>query len=364
LRALAGDKIRYNTLLNQREIWHGRTVLRSTPRQIHLGTNWTCNLKCFFCRRETGDKQRLDALPPDQLQISAMAVERLMPVLPFAEILTLTPLGEPLMWSGLPEFLDRYRAVGSRNLQLTTNGNATTEKRARMLVESGVRRIYVSIDTAEPEMYAEMRTGGTLEKATEGLAILNEWKGRLDSELPEIIIAATFLRRNIEHLPGLVRYAKDNRVGKITVQLMDAEDDSFEPETLAHHVPLTVGTIREAKRAADELGIELIVDLAMRNMLSAHSGEEGVADLLAADHDLDMRGQSLMDKCVFPWTYLTVDTDGDVRPCCWAGVSLGNLTEKTFGEVWNGATVQRMRGDFLSNHIPEYCRDKHCRVDL
>jgi MoaA/NifB/PqqE/SkfB family radical SAM enzyme len=364
LRRLSGDKIRYNTLLNQREIWHGRTVLQSTPREIQVGTNWTCNLKCFFCRREIGDKERLAALPSDKLEIPAAAMERLMMALPYAEIFTLTPLGEPLMYSGLGEFLDRYRRAGAKNLQLTTNGNVTTEKRARMLAESGVRRIYVSIDTAEPETYAQMRGGGSLDKATEGLALLNEWKARLHSDLPEIIIAATFLRRNIEHLPGLVRYAHANGIRKITVQLMDAEDDSIELETLGHHMPLTVRTLREAKRVADELGVELIVDLAMRNLLSAHSGEEGVSAFLAADRELDTRGKTLMDKCVYPWTFLVVDTDGDVRPCCWAGVSFGNLAEKPFDEVWNGAAVQRMRREFLNNRIPEYCRGKHCRVDL
>ena len=364
LRMLSSDKIRYNTLLNQREIWHGRVALQSTPREIQVGTNWTCNLKCFFCRREAGDKERLAALPSDQLEIPEVAIERLMAVLPYTEIFTLTPLGEPLMYSGLEEFLDRYRLAGARNLQLTTNGNVTTEKRARMLVESGVWRIYVSIDSAEPETYAEMRTGGSLDKATEGLHLLNEWKTRLNVELPEMIIAATFLRRNIEHLPGLVRYASDNEVRKVTVQLMDAEEESLEPETLGHHVPLTVKSIIEARRVADELGVELIVDLAMRNLLSAHSGKEGVGDLLAVDSDLDTRGQTLMDKCVYPWTFLVVDTDGDVRPCCWAGISFGNLAEKTFEEIWNGSAVQRMRRDFLNNHIPESCRGKHCRVDL
>ena len=40
-RAASRDKARYNTLLNQREIWHERTRLDSFPREIQIGTNWT-----------------------------------------------------------------------------------------------------------------------------------------------------------------------------------------------------------------------------------------------------------------------------------------------------------------------------------
>ena len=364
LRRLSSQKARYNTLLNQREIWHGRARLDSFPREIQVGTNWTCNLRCYFCRRQSVEAERLASLQPSQREIPQAALDKLMAVLPYAEVFNLTPLGEPLLYSGLDRLLERCRAVRPRNLQLTTNGNAMTEARARQLVEAGVRRIFFSIDSADPTTYAEMRVGGTLDKASEGLAHLNEWKARLGADIPEIVIASTFMRRNITDLPGLVEFARANQASLLSVQLMEAEDPSLEPETLGRHIPLTVDWLRQARRKARELGVNLAVHPALRNLLAAHAGEPGVAELLAEEPALDTRGQTLMDKCLYPWTFLVVDTDGDARPCCWAALSYGNLAERSFDEIWNGEAAQRMRRDFLSNLISPYCQGKHCRVDL
>ena len=59
---------------------------------------------------------------------------------------------------------------------------------------------------ADAEHYVAMRVGGNLDKVTEGLQYLNEWRDRLNTNLPEMIIASTFMRQNIEDLPGLVEY--------------------------------------------------------------------------------------------------------------------------------------------------------------
>jgi MoaA/NifB/PqqE/SkfB family radical SAM enzyme len=363
LRAVTSEKARYNTLLNQREIWQGRVRLESFPREIQVGTNWTCNLKCFFCKRETTDKDRLAALPKNELEIPEAAMETLVRILPCAEIFTLTPLGEPLMYSGLNRILERYRASGACNLQMTTNGNIVKENQIRQLVESRARRIYVSIDSADPAMYAELRAGGSLDKVSEFLHRVNEWKDRLDSDMPEIIIAATFMRRNIPHLAGLVEFAHAHRIERISVQLMEAEDAELEPETLGHHIPLAVQSLREARRVADERGVELLIHLALRNLISAHAGEAEAAALLADAPAIDMRGTTLMRKCTYPFTFLVIDTDADARPCCWTGMSFGKL-DSDFDAVWNGPRAQTMRRNFFDNHIPNECRGTHCRVDL
>ncbi|MCX7013996.1 MAG: radical SAM protein [Candidatus Sumerlaeota bacterium] len=305
-----------------------------------------------------------DPLAPSQREISEAAMERLMRVLPYVEVFTLTPLGEPLLYTGLDRLLERYEAAGCGNLQLTTNGNAMTEERARRLVEAGTRRIYFSIDTADPATYRDMRVGGDLSKATEAIAHLNDWKTRLAVPHPEIVLASTFMRRNIGDLPGLIRYAHANRIHRVSVQLMEAEDPAMEPETLAYHLPLTVESLREGRRAAEDLGVDMVIHLALRNLLSAHAAEPDVAALLGAQPALDLRGRRLMDKCLYPWTFLVVDTDGEARPCCWAAIRYGNLAEQTFDEVWNSPTAQETRKSFLADMIPPGCRQKHCRVDL
>jgi radical SAM protein with 4Fe4S-binding SPASM domain len=71
-----------------------------------------------------------------------------------------------------------------------------------------------------------------------------------------------------------------------------------------------------------------------------------------------------VERCALPWHNLLIDTDGEVRPCCWAGVSWGNLNRAALGDIWNGPQARGMRQAFLRNIVPRSCRKKHCRVDL
>ncbi|MDD4279650.1 MAG: SPASM domain-containing protein, partial [Candidatus Sumerlaeales bacterium] len=74
---------------------------------------------------------------------------------------------------------------------------------------------------------------------------------------------------------------------------------------------------------------------------------------------------SLLEQCRDPWSSSLIDTDGDCRPCCWAGISYGNLSDgRSFGSVWNGDVAREVRRMFLANELPEGCRGRHCRVDV
>jgi len=140
--------------------------------------------------------------------------------------------------------------------------------------------------------------------------------------------------------------------------------------------------VREALRRGRETGQATRIHLALRNLLTAAAegrggggggaGEDPALDLdppeaIAGSDPLDglsTRSLTLIEKCHYPWYFLIVDTDGDVRPCCWASISWGNLNREDFTSIWNGPAAQSMRRDFLRNHIPPCCRGKHCRVDL
>lgn len=135
---------------------------------------------------------------------------------------------------------------------------------------------------------------------------------------------------------------------------------------------------------AQDRPIGVRVNIAFRNLLThvlslpewnqvtaytedGHSPEAGVAEaefVPAELGELSTRGRHLTEKCHYPWYFLLIDTDGDSRPCCWAGSRYGNLNEQTLEGIWNGPANVQMRQDFLNNHIPKGCQDKHCRVDL
>ncbi len=360
---LRGKKGR-NIALNRREFFHRRTTLRSLPIHVQVGTNLTCNLHCIFCRREVpSERQRLAQLSPAQREISPRVVEELIRLLPYVGLMNLTPLGEPLLYSGLERFLDANQRIGSQNLALTTNGILLADF-AERLVRGALAHLFISLDTSDPEVYRSMRVGGELEAVEEGIERVNECKIRLDTSLPALCLASTFMRRNIEQLPALVRFAHKHKVPEISVQLMEMENKSLEPESLAHHIELTRRILREAEDEAAHLGVRLIIHAALKNLLTAAEKEHKDDKTPPLPEYLSTKGKTLIEKCTYPWNFLLVDTDGDVRPCCWVSVSFGNLNDAPLRALWNNETARHMRRMFLQNIIPEYCRGKYCRVDI
>jgi len=141
----------------------GRTV-----NYLRVSVTDRCDFRCVYCMAED------------------------MTFLPKAEILTLEELdrlcsafvdlgvrklrltgGEPLVRKnimGLIESLGRHIKSGALDeLTLTTNGSQLA-RFADQLVECGVRRINVSLDTLDPDKFAEITRWGQLDKVKDGLA--------------------------------------------------------------------------------------------------------------------------------------------------------------------------------------------------
>lgn len=384
--AAPGEVKRWNSELNWREFWHGCTRLDSMPRQVQVGTNWTCNLKCSFCRlTQPWTRESMQKLPGEQLQISPRVETAVEKLLPCCEMLTLTPLGEPLLWSGLGNLLELHAKFGSKNLAMTSNGMLLNDRNCERLVRGQVAELFVSIDTNDPDVYKTMRVGGDLREVEAGLRRLGAWKEKLGSELPRLHCNATFMERNIRQAPSMVAWAGELGFSDLSVQLMEIENPEQESEFLGHHVELARQKVAETLENGRKMNFDVKPHLALRNLISASAAGRDVArhDFKAASPIMPeevkhadgqgetketgapaAEGRALIAKCFDPWFNVLIDTDGDVRPCCWTGISWGNLNQQPFEQVWNGPAAVGMRKAFLKNMIPEGCRGKHCRVDL
>jgi MoaA/NifB/PqqE/SkfB family radical SAM enzyme len=386
LAAATGEDIKFaNAELNWREYWHGMTALQSRPRFLQIGTNWTCNLRCNFCRLTLDSTQKvLKGKPPRELEISPRVLDNVLQLMPYAEMMNLTPLGEPMLYSKFGLILEKHRQLGCKNLSMTTNANLITDERARMLVESGIHHMFVSVDSSDSDVYAGMRVRGDLAKVEAALEAINRWKEKLRSKTPYLTLASTFMERNVRQMPDLLDFAVRHGFITYSIQLMETENVELEGEFLGYHLDLTKEMLLETVRRASTSPIDVRATIAFRNLLSKHltpaeykavtsisegmSGEKAQQDpatAVAGKTFLEStKGTTLLKKCHYPWYYLLIDTDGDARPCCWTGMTFGNLNELDYQQIWNGSVAKQMRQDFLNNHIPKGCQAKHCRVDL
>lgn len=134
---------------------------------LRLSVTDRCDLRCTYCMSE-----RMKFLPRKDL-LSIEELDRLVNA--FIDLgvrkVRLTG-GEPLVHQGimsLIESLGHEVAAGRLNeLTLTTNGTQLS-RFAKPLADNGVRRINVSLDTVNPENYAQLTRRGRLQQVLDGI---------------------------------------------------------------------------------------------------------------------------------------------------------------------------------------------------
>ncbi len=141
----------------------GRTV-----SYLRLSVTDRCDLRCVYCMAEHMTfLPKAEVLSLEELDRIASAFVRLG-----TRKLRLTG-GEPLVrkgMMGLVRSLSRHLASGAlTELTLTTNGTRLAEF-AGELAASGVRRVNVSLDTRNPELFRRLTRGGDLSKVLAGIA--------------------------------------------------------------------------------------------------------------------------------------------------------------------------------------------------
>ena len=58
---------------------------------------------------------------------------------------------------------------------------------------------------------------------------------------------------------------------------------------------------------------------------------------------------------------MMVSADGNVRPCCLAPGTLGNIHEASPEEVWNGELAQELRAAMVANQVHPVCAGAACQ---
>ena len=170
--------------------------------RIYVEPTIYCNLDCITCLRNVWD-ERLGRMKPatfDRILEGIRAVEP-RPLVFFGGI------GEPLFHPQLADMVARTKALGA-TVELITNGTLLNDKKARELIEAGLDVIWISIDGATPESYADVRLGAELPHVLENITHLRQIRPGGHHPQPKIGIAFVAMKRNIKDLPAVLNLAR------------------------------------------------------------------------------------------------------------------------------------------------------------
>ncbi len=132
---------------------------------LRLSITDRCNLRCRYCMPEEGvaPKPHTNIMSYEEiLAFAHLAVEAGI------SRIRLTG-GEPLVRKGVVELVAALNSIkGLEEVSITTNGILLT-KYAPDLWDAGLRRLNISIDSLDPDIYKELTRRGNLDEALAGM---------------------------------------------------------------------------------------------------------------------------------------------------------------------------------------------------
>jgi radical SAM protein with 4Fe4S-binding SPASM domain len=308
------SKLTFAKLLNVGMIWlsyqltrlRGKPIQWGTPMTISIEPTTACNLRCPECpsglrsfTRETGNmKEDFFRKVIDDMH------RRLVYLIFYFQ-------GEPYI---NPKFLDMVQYAHRKGIYTitSTNGHFLHPENARKTIESGLDRIIISIDGSTQDVYQQYRKEGTLNTVLEGARNLVKAKKEAGSATPHIVFQMLVVKPNEHQIEDVRKLAKE--IGADELKLKTAQVYDY--------------------RNGNEL---IPTQGKYSRYYQDHSGAWQVKN-------------KLLNQCWKLWHACVITWDGIVVPCCFdkdAVHKLGDLREKTFTEIWKGASYRQFRSQLL-----------------
>jgi MoaA/NifB/PqqE/SkfB family radical SAM enzyme len=326
-----------------------------SPVCLYLETTNRCNLLCTTCPRTYADLE-----PPADMSWELFT--SIVDQVPRLERAVLHGVGEPMLVKNLPRMV-RYLKDRGTYVLFNTNGTVLNERNGRALIEAGLDELRVSLDAANATSYLAVRGKNYFNRILKNVRAFRELQQREGLERPRVSAWLTGLKETIAELPEFVKVAAEIGVKEVYLQrLVFFEQDAI---GLARPDQALYETANREETATIERAAALAKSLGLTFSASGAASEPGMSLKRADD-------PSPWSTCRRPWTVMYVTANGRALPCCIAPFSqrgyenytLGDATQQTLREIWNGAAYTSFRDALMSDRPPTACANCGLRWSL
>lgn len=275
-----------------------RTRLPHPPLRLWIESTNACNLRCVMCPTS------LPEAPKRGFMDFALYTKIVDEAAEFAYDANLHHRGEAVLHPELPRMIRYAHDRGIRTM-LHTNGTLLDAAKAKEIAASGLDYLSFSFDGFERETYEKIRVRASFEQTVANIeGFLREKKargGRTPYTVIEVINFAGRGNADSAARAQFVRRFEGLPLDEVRIK---------EPHNWA-------GTVREGAGADPRTFV----------------------------------------PCTFPWFALVVFWDGMVVTCpqdFYGAYPVGNATNSSLREIWNGEPLQRLRADMLARNVSGY----------
>ena len=282
--------------------------------------------------------------------------------IPDLERAVLHGVGEPMLVKNLPRMV-RYLKERGTYVLFNTNGTVLNERNGRALIEAGLDELRVSLDAANAKSFLAIRGKDYFGRILRNVRAFRNLQEREGKDRPRVSAWLTGLKETIAELPAFVRVAAEIGVREVYLQrLVFFDNDAI---GLARPDQALYEQMTHAEKAYLDAATELARAYGIVFSASGAASEPGVS---LERHD----SGSPWTLCRRPWTVMYFTANGRALPCCIAPFSqrgyehytLGDATQQTLQEIWNGAAYRSFREALLSDRPPGACANCGLRWSL
>lgn len=145
------------------------------PHQVLMETTSACQLRCKMCAREDSLKKGTLKLGQMQQWLAEKIIDEVVSVNPKTR-LWFCYFGEPTISKQLWQRIRLAKDKGVETTVINSNGNLLEPKMTDQLIESGLDEIYIGLDAATAETYAQVRIRGDYQKVISNIEYLLQHK--------------------------------------------------------------------------------------------------------------------------------------------------------------------------------------------
>ena len=272
-----------------------------------------CNLECTMCYQGYRNDMKTYTLSDDDLiRIFNDFKKNKLDAL-------LLSASEPLLYNKIDKVLQLAKKSEIMDVFIFTNGTLLNEKNRKMLLNSPLTRLFVSLDAATPETYEKVRIS-----VTKNVQKIN----RLEK-----------IEENIKEFVKL-RNESGKQLPLTRVSFVALEDNSHEIDAF----------INKWINIVDSVEIQKENSIQVYDKIHKIKNGEIKNDVKISDKEY---------HCNEPWGQVTISSDGSVGPCCntvGRNIDIGNVLEKGLADIWNGKKMLEIRNGFLKNNPHQICK--------
>jgi radical SAM protein with 4Fe4S-binding SPASM domain len=342
-----------NREILENELNENRYEFVSRPHEAHIQFSNFCNMSCVMCWNGNNPKTQ---------KLNEELVEKVASQLgPHLSLIQPYDGSEPLIltWEETRDLARKYGVL----LKITTNVQFLDEEKFNELKDI-TQTLCLSIDTHVPEIFEKIRLRSNSSKVFKNFA---ETAQRCRDANLECTVNVVLMMENLPFMPDTLRYFAEMGYDDVNLmQMIDINNDSNFHDPLAHFSDEFLEWVKQdCIEACRETKIRMLWNVGKMEIHDFREEPAAVDPRRQEENHFDWRMRlHFPGFCRNVMNKIRIEADGNVAPCCYATegqLSLGNLNNQSFEEIWNGTAAQDLRRAMYCDDLPSLC--KECRIN-